>query len=66
MSTRTARLLSKGNGHTVEEEESILQRRRRDINLYGFGYAFKQDSIMTFEKSEYIKNNLGGINNEGC
>ena len=57
MPTRTARLLAKGNGITVEEEEQILQRRQRDINLYGFGYAFKRDSIMTYEKAEYQKNN---------
>jgi len=66
MPTRTARLLARGNGHTVEEEEEILQRRQRDINLYpgikGYLYAFKRDSVMTFEKSEYQKNNgrLGG------
>ena len=62
MPTRTARLLSRGNGHTVEEEEEILQRRQRDINLHGYSYAFKRDSVMTFEKSEYQKNNgrLGG------
>ena len=57
MPTRTARLLARGNGHTVEEEEEILQRRQRDINLHGFGYAFKRDSIMTFEKYEYQRKN---------
>ena len=57
----TRQLANKHNGHTVEEEEQILQRRRRDINLHGYGYAFKKDSIMTFEKAEYQKNNLGGI-----
>jgi len=64
MSTRrTARLLSRGNGHTPEEEEQLLQRRQRDINLHGYGYAFRHDSVMTFEKYEYDKNNkrLGGI-----
>ena len=62
MPTRTARLLARGNGHTVEEEEEILQRRQNDINLRGYSYAFKRDSVMTFEKSEYQKNNgrLGG------
>ena len=62
MPTRTARLLSRGNGHTPEEEEELLQRRRRDINEHGYGYAFKRDSVMTYEKSEYLKN-LGGILN---
>ena len=61
MPTRTARLLAKGNGITVEEEEQILQRRQRDIDLHGYWYAFKRDSIMTYKKSEYQKNNLGGI-----
>ncbi len=66
MPTRTARLLSRGNGHTVEEEESILQRRQRDINsrpgIDGYLYAFKRDSVMSYEKYEYQKNNgrLGG------
>jgi len=62
MSTRAARLLAHGNGRTIEEEEEILQRRQRDINLHGYGYAFKRDSMMTFEKYEYQKNNgrLGG------
>ena len=62
MPTKTARLLSRGNGHTVEEEESILQRRQNDINLHGYSYAFKRDSVMSFEKYEYQKNNgrLGG------
>jgi len=57
MPTRTARLLARGNGHTVEEEEEILQRRQRDINLHGFWYAFKRDSVMTFEKYEDQKKN---------
>jgi len=57
MPTRTARLLARGNGHTVEEEEEILQRRQRDINLHGYGYAFKRDNVMTYEKYEYQKNN---------
>lgn len=57
MPTRTARLLARGNGYTVEEEEEILQRRQRDINLHGFWYAFKRDSVMTFEKYEDQKKN---------
>jgi len=57
MPTRTARLLSRGNGYTPEEEEEILQGRRRDINLYGYGYAFEKDSLMSYEKYEYQKNN---------
>ena len=58
----TRQLANKHNGHAVEEEEQILQRRQRDINLHGYSYAFKRDSVMTFEKAEYIKNNLGGMN----
>ena len=65
MPTKTSRLLSRGNGHTPEEEEIRQQRLQRDINLNpgikGYLYAFKRDSVMTFEKSEYQKNNLGGI-----
>ena len=61
MATRIARLLSRGNGHTPEEVESILQRRRTDIDCYGYWFAFKRDSISSFEKYEYQKNNLGGI-----
>ena len=57
MPTKTARLLARGNGHTPEEEESILQRRQRDINLHGYGYAFKRDSVMSYEKYEYQKAN---------
>ena len=62
MPTRTARLLARGNGHTPEEQDDILQRRQRDINLHGYGYAFKRDSVMTFEKYENQKKNgrLGG------
>ena len=61
MPTKTARLLARGNGHTPEEQDDILQRRQRDIDLHGFNYAFKHDSVMTFEKYENQKNNLGGI-----
>ena len=66
MPTRTARLLSRGNGHTPEEQDDILQRRQRDINEYpgieGYLYAFEHDSKMSYGKSEYQKNNgmLGG------
>ena len=56
MPTRTAKLLARGNSHTVEEEEQILQRRQRDINLHGFGYAFKRDSV-TYEKYEWQRKN---------
>ena len=62
MPTKTARLLARGNGHTPEEQDDILQRRQRDINLHGYGYAFEKDSlVMSYEKYEYQKNNLGGI-----
>ena len=62
MPTRTARLLARGNSHTVEEEEQILQRRQRDINLHGYGYAFKRDSVMSYGKYEWQRKNgrLGG------
>ena len=52
-----ARKLAKGNGRTIDEELSILEQRQRDINLHGYGYAFKRDSVMTYEKSEWLKNN---------
>ena len=57
MPTRTARLLAKGNGITVEEEEQILKQRQRDINLHGYGYAFKRDSMMSYEKYEWQRKN---------
>ena len=64
MPTRTARLLSRGNGHTPEEQDDILQRRQRDINSHpgieGYLYAFERDSV-SFKKYENQKNNLGGI-----
>ena len=67
MPTRTARLLFRGNGHTPEEGDEILQRRNKDLDLHpgieGYLYAFERDSVMTFEKYENQKNNgrLGGI-----
>ena len=57
MPTRTARLLARGNSRTIEEEEQILKRRQRDINLHGYGYAFKRDRVMSYEKYEWLKNN---------
>ena len=52
-----AKKLAKGNGNAVDEELDILQRRQRDINLHGYGYAFKRDSVMTYEKAEWMKKN---------
>ena len=67
MSTiQTAKRKSHGNGITFEEALSEQKRIQRDINLYpgikGYLYAFKRDSVMTFEKYENQKNNgrLGG------
>ena len=59
-----AKSLARSTGKTVEEEESILDRRQRDINLHGYGYAFSHDSVMTYEKSEWLRKNnkLGGKN----
>ncbi len=58
----TRQLSNRHNGHTVEEEEQILQQRQDDIERHGYSYAFKQDSVMTFEKAEWLKKNnrLGG------
>lgn len=50
-------LANRHNGNTVEEELRILERRQRDINLYGYDYAFKHDSVMTYEKAEYLRKN---------
>ena len=55
MPTRTAKLLARGNSHTVEEEEEILKRRQRDIRLHGFNYAFKRDSVMSYEEVRMAK-----------
>ena len=52
-----AKKLAKGNGKTIDEELSILDRRQRDINLHGYGYAFKRDSKMTYGKYEWQKKN---------
>lgn len=54
MITRTlARKLARGNGKTVEEEESILQQRQRDINLHGYGYAFRNEKKLRGKNDEY-------------
>ena len=53
----THQLANKHNGHTVEEEEEILQRRQRDINLHGYGWAFKRDNAMTYDKYEWQRKN---------
>lgn len=57
-----AKCLAKGNGKTVEEAYRILERRQKDIGKRGYAYAFKRDSVMTYEKAEWLKNNgrLGG------
>ena len=54
MPTRTARLLARGNGHTIEEEEEILRQRNRDIEIGGFARAF---GVPSFEKHEYLNEN---------
>ena len=45
-----------------EEEQARRERRSKDIDLYGYAGAFRRDSVMTYEKYEWIKNNgrLGG------
>lgn len=50
---KLAKRLARSTGKTVEEEESILERRQRDINLHGYGYAFRNE-----------KYKLGGESNE--
>ena len=58
MSTyQLAKKLARGNGHTIEEELRIQERRQRDINLHGYGYAFFRDNVMTYEKYEWLKEN---------
>lgn len=56
-----AKRLVKCNGRTAEEEEEILKRRQRDINLYGYLGAFRRDR-MSYEKYEWQRKNnrLGG------
>jgi len=54
MATRIARLLSRGNGHTPEEVEEMLQRRNKDIEQGGFARAF---GVLSYEKYEWLKKN---------
>jgi len=58
MTTRQlAKSLARSKGKTIDEELRILERRQRDINLHGYGYAFKRDSRMTYDKYEWMKKN---------
>jgi len=62
-----ARKLAKGNGKTVDELEVIIRQRNRDIEIGGFARAFgivsfEKDSLMTFEKAEWLKEE-GRLNN---
>jgi len=45
-----------------QEEQAIREQRSRDIDLYGYERAFRQDSQVSYERYEYLKNNerLGG------
>lgn len=45
-----------------QEEQATHERRNKDIDLYGYAGAFRRDSVMTYEKAEWMKNNgrLGG------
>ena len=40
---RLAKIISKGNGKTPEEALEILQRRKRNIERYGYEEAFKRE-----------------------
>ena len=64
---QTARRLAKGNGVTFAEVLSEQERIQRDINVGGFARAFgivsfEKDSLMTFEKAEWLKEE-GRLNN---
>jgi len=39
-----------------QEEQSTYDKRKRDIDLYGYEKAFKKDSgIMSYEKAKWMK-----------
>ena len=39
-----------------QEEQAIREQRNKDIDLYGFGGAFKKDrQIMSYEKAKWMK-----------
>lgn len=66
-----AKKLAQHNDMEIEEELSILKRRQRDINRYGFLTAFKRDNVRideynAYEKYKWQKENkkLGGNENE--
>lgn len=52
-----AKYRARYNGNNIDAEINRQKRRQRDINLYGYDYAFKHDSVMTYEKAEYLRKN---------
>ena len=40
-----------------QEEQAIRKQRNKDIDLYGYLRAFRRDSVVSFEKYEWEKNN---------
>ena len=40
-----------------QEEQAIREQRNKDIDLYGFAGAFRRDSVVSFEKYEWEKDN---------
>ncbi|MCK4448187.1 MAG: hypothetical protein KAW56_14035 [Candidatus Marinimicrobia bacterium] len=47
-------------------EQAKREKRNKDIDLYGYAGAFRRDSVISYEKYEWMKENnkLGGKNNE--
>ena len=45
--------------HQLDRREELATReqRNRDIDLYGYAGAFRRDSVMTYEKYEWLKKN---------
>jgi len=45
-----------------EEDRAIREQRSKDIDRYGYERAFRRDSQVSYEKTEWMKNNerLGG------
>lgn len=40
-----------------QEEQATRERRSRDIDLYGYAGAFRRDSVVSYEKYEWLKKN---------
>ena len=40
-----------------QEEQARRERRNKDIDLYGYAGAFRRDSVISYEKYEWQRNN---------